>query len=89
VVRFLDLGFACSSRDAQDRYKIMSNDALVQTYAVADRTDLSPLPRRPLSSSASHLHSPANTRLTLRYRRLKSRTAIMRVRWPMNVELRA
>ncbi len=48
MVRFLDLGFACSSLDAQDRYKIMSNDALAQNYAVADSTDLSPLPHRPL-----------------------------------------
>jgi len=56
MVRFLDLGFACSSRDVQDRYKFMSNDALAQMYAVADRTDLSPLRHHPLNSSASHLH---------------------------------
>lgn len=79
MVRFFYFGFACSSLDVQNSCEIMSNDALAPIYAVADRTDLSPLPHRPLKSSVSHLHSPADMRLTLRYRIPRSATAIMRV----------
>lgn len=87
MVRFLDLGFACSSLDVQNRCKIMSNDALAPMYAVADRTDLSPLPHRPLQLPVSHLHTPADMRLTLRYRIPRTVTAIMRVGRQMKIEL--